>query len=151
MSTRRWLLVPPLVVAGACCGGATRTPSAHRAKSAEPTVAATTPPPVTTAAPVTDPPVVATAAPPPTIPPTTSRPVPLEDCYSVLSDIEAAWWPRIHRYVAPQELSELVHGIGRDDCQALATEDATLKKIEAQYAVACRENNPSSWRYDCPA
>jgi hypothetical protein len=151
MATRRWLLVPVLVVAGACGGGAAHAPSAHRAERTEPTVAATTLPPVTTAAPVTDPPVVATAAPPPAIPPTTARPVPVEDCYSVLSDIEAAWWPRMHRYVAPQEFSELLHGIGRDDCQALATDDATLKRIATQYAVACRENNPSSWQYDCPA
>jgi hypothetical protein len=35
-------------------------------------------------------------------------------------------------------------------CQALAMDDAALKRIATQYAVACRENNLSSWQYDCP-
>ncbi len=114
MGRRWWLWVPVLVAAGACGGGATHTLVARRAALPAPTfIAGTLPAPTTTTA-------LPTTPPPTTPPPTTTQPVPVVDCYSLVVDFVAVWQRDLGRNPSKQELSDLVHQYGRDDCLGAA-------------------------------
>jgi hypothetical protein len=136
-----------LAIACACGGSGGGEHALHAARVPHSVPTITVPLPTTTTAP--PPPVTIAVPPPPPPPPTTAAPQPLPDCYSVVLNLWGSGWEALHHNPPADLLGESLHGAGRDDCQGLLTDDATMRQIKADFWRACRATvaDPAA---DCP-